>query len=225
MNRKLCGVAVALAALLVVLVTAAPAGTVGVAAPVRDTTTFTSYMSVSYGDDTFTNFDLVAKGGADVDWAVDVIFWGNATVSKIYNKLGWIWPGANAYMQVNDGTGPVWAASQGRKNTLCTATHLRLYADADGYLTNLPLGNYVIGTAHIDRNECSRTPTYGWNETAEANVASRAETVWGKSAVQRNATALPDGTPTLGLLGNSVSFSTSNHFWDNNGSPTLIRVP
>ena len=224
MNRKFCGVAVVLVALFAVLVTAAQAGTVGVAAQLRDTTTFTSYASVSYGGDTFTNFDLVAQSGPDVDWAVDVIFWGNATVSKVYSKLGWFWPGAKAYMQVNDGAGHVLVASQGRKNTLCTATHLRLYADADGYLSNPLLGNYVVGTAHIDRNECSRTPSYGWNETAEANVAARAEAVWGKSAVQRNATVFPDGTST-GLLGNAVSFSTSNHFWDNNGSPTLIKVP
>jgi hypothetical protein len=198
---------------------------VGTAAQARRATTVDSFRQVSYAGDTWSNFDLVARTGPDVDWPVDVIFWGNATVSKVFSRLGWIWPGSNVYMQVGDGAGTAWVANAGRKNGLCTDTHLRLYADADGSLSNPGLGSYVVGTAHLDKNECGRTPAYGWNETAEANVAARAAAVWGASAVQRNADALPDGTSTAALLGNAISLVVGNHTWENDGRPTLIRVP
>jgi len=183
---------------------------------------------VAYGGDTWTNYDLTATNTQSVDWPVDLVFWGNASISKINAKLGWFWPGSTIYALVNDGSGPLWVGSAGRKNTLCTDTHYRLYADSDGFLTTSPfslLGNYVIGTAHIDRNECSRSPSYGFNEQAEATVAARARAVWGAAAVQEDAHFLPDGTPTLALLHNNVSYTEGNHLFDNDGYPTLIHVP
>lgn len=183
---------------------------------------------VGYGGDTWTNYDLTATTMQSVDWPVDLIFWGNASISKITSKLGWIWSGSTIYAQVNDGAGAIWVGSGGRKNTLCTDTHYRLYADKDGYLTTTPfnlLGNYVIGTAHLDRNECFGTATFGFNEQAEATVAARARAVWGANAVQEDATLLPDGSLTFGLLHNQVSYQEGNHYFANDGYPTLIRVP
>jgi hypothetical protein len=183
---------------------------------------------VSYGGDTWTNYDLTATNMQSVDWPVDLIFWGNASISKITSKIGWIWSGSTIYEQVNDGAGPVWVGSGGRKNTICTDTHYRLYADADGHLTTTPatlLGNYVIGTAHLDRNECFGPATFGFNEQAEATVAARARAAWGTSAVVEDAQFLPDGTPTFALLHNQVSYQEGNHYFDNDGYPTLIHVP
>jgi hypothetical protein len=201
------------------------AAAIGWAAAGAGAQTAPNFGTVTYGGDTWLNYDLHTKGTADVDWPVDVIFWGNASILKIYSKVGWFWPGSNEYFQVDDGAGSFWAASAGRKNTLCTDTHFRLYADSNGYLTNAGLGNYVLGTSHLDMNECGSSATFGWNETSEANVAARARAVWGAAAVQANAAFLPDGTSTYGLLHNAISGTQGNHTFDNNGYPTLIKVP
>jgi hypothetical protein len=184
-----------------------------------------NFHVVSYDGDTWTNYDVTAPGTQNVDWPVDLIFWGNATTSKVYWQMRWIWGGSTMYAQVDDGAGPFWASTGGRKNTFCTDTHYRLYADGDGYLLNTWLGRYVIGTAHLDRNECGPTPSFGWNETAEANVAARARAVWGAAAVQEDAEFMPDGTPTFILLDNANTEIQGNHHFDNDGYPTLIRVP
>ena len=154
------------------------------------------------------------------------IRWGNASISKVYSRLGWIWTGSNVYEQVNDGAGTVWVASGGRKNTLCTDTHIRLYADGDGSLWNPILGNYVIGTSHLDINECSRTPSYGFNETAETNIANRWASRWPSDQIVRNASLFPDGLTPTSILANAANGVFSpNHTYENNGLPTLIRVP
>ena len=89
--------------------------------------------------------------------------------------------------------GAIWVPSTGRKSGLCSGTHFRLYAPPVGYLSNRKLGHYVIATAHVDKNECFGCAQYGWNETAEATVASRAAAAWGAANVQANATLMPDG--------------------------------
>ena len=205
---------------LIALATFALAGT-GVAMAA----TAPNFHLVSYGDDVWTNYDVTAPGTQSVDWPVDLIFWGNATTSKVYSQLRWIWSGSTEYAQVDDGAGPFWSSTGGRKNTFCNDTHYRLYADADGYLSNTMLGRYVIGTAHLDRNECGPSPSFGWNETAEANVAARARAVWGAAAVQEDAQFMPDGTPTFVLLDNANTEIQGNHRFENDGYPTLIRVP
>jgi hypothetical protein len=182
---------------------------------------------VTYHTNSFYNYDLDSQTVAsnNVDWPVDLIFYGNASISKVYNKINWVWTGSNEYELLTTKEGTAWVSSGGHKNTICTDTHFRLYAPKAGYFTDSVLGHYVIATAHLDKNECGSTPTYGWNETAEANVAARARAVWGKGAVTANATTLPDGTSTLSLLGNfnETGWQGNHYFW-NNGLPTLIKV-
>lgn len=183
---------------------------------------------VTYGHNSFYNYDFDSKSavGANVDWPVDMIFYGNASVSKVYNKIGWIWSGSSEYMLLNTGSGATWVSAGGRKNALCTDTHYRLYAPAaTGYFTDPVLGHYVIATMHLDKNECGTSPTYGWNETAEQTLANRAARVWGANAVQHDAATLPDGTPTTTLLGNlNETGWQGNHYFDNDGLPTLVKV-
>jgi hypothetical protein len=155
-----------------------------------------------------------------------MIFYGNASVSKVYKKIAWTWGGSNEYMLLNTGSGDTWVSAGGRKNTLCTDTHYRLYAPAaTGYFTDPVLGHYVIATMHLDKNECGSSPTYGWNETAEQNVANRAAQVWGSRALHRDATTLPDGTSTVTLLNNfnETGWQGNHYFW-NDGLPTLVKV-
>jgi hypothetical protein len=210
-----------LRALIAVAAVAAAAG----AGAARAATPPANFGMVFYGGDSWPNYDLTGVDMTSVDWPVDLIFWGNASVTRVNSKLGWFWTGSTIYALVDDGAGSTWIGSAGRKNTLCTDTHYRLYADKDGALTNAGLGNYVVGTAHRDVNECSRTPTYGYNEQAEATVAARARAVWGTAAVQEDAVFLPDGTSTYGLLHNAGAPAEGNHVYDNDGYPTLIRVP
>lgn len=214
-----------LAAALSVLVLAVVAAATAQATP-SSALGSTVVQPVSLGGDSWWNFDFVTSGNtADVDWPVDVIFWGNATVSKVYSRLGWIWQGSNVYEQVDDGGAPTWAASAGRKNTFCTDTHLRLYADADGALSNSILGSYVVGTAHLDVNECSSKPSYGWNETAEGNVAARWAARAGSAGIVRDAAVFPDKVTPTSVLANAINLTYGNHVYVNNGLPTLIYVP
>jgi hypothetical protein len=197
------------------------------AAPASASTT-TNLQLVTYGQNSFYNYDFDSQSAVatNVDWPVDMIFYGNASISKVYNKIGWIWGGSNEYMLLNTGSGATWVSAGGRKNTFCTDTHYRLYAPAStGYFTDPVLGHYVIATMHLDKNECGSSPTYGWNETAEQNVANRAAQVWGASAVQQDATTLPDGTSTLTLLNNvNETGWQGNHYFYNDGLPTLVKV-
>jgi hypothetical protein len=190
--------------------------------------TTTTLTAIHYHGDSFYNYDFDSQSASatNVDWPVDLVFWGKATVSKVYSKIGYAYFGSDEYAQVNDGSGAVWVASAGRKNGFCAKvdTHFRLYAPPVGYFTNNVLGHYVIATAHLDKNECTSTPTYGWNETAETHIAKRAVTAWGASAVQTNAQAMPDGTPTLSLFNNAQTGWQGNHYFNNNGYPTLIKV-
>lgn len=200
--------------------------TLAVSASSALASTTTGLATVRYGGDSFQNFDFESQTVAanNVDWPVDLVFWGNASISKVYNKIGWAWSGSSEYEQLNDGSGSVWVSSSGRKNTLCTDTHFRLYAPSVGYLSNGTLGHYVIATAHLDKNECFGSSSYGWNETAEATIASRATKLWGSAAVQKNAQSMPDGTPTITLFNNAQTGWQGNHYFDNNGYPTLIHV-
>jgi hypothetical protein len=196
-------------------------------AGIAHASTTPSLANVRYGGDAFWNFDFDTKSvdAGKVDWPVDLVFWGNASISKVYSAIGWVWTGSNEYERLNDGSGAVWRSSGGRKDTLCTDTHFRLYAPSSGYLKNPFLGRYVIATAHLDKNECGGSPSYGWNETAESNVASRAAAVWGAAAVRADAAFMPDGTPTLGLFQNAQTGWQGSHYFDNDGQPTLVKVP
>jgi hypothetical protein len=189
-----------------------------------------SIKLVEIGQNSFYNYDFDSQSAVNtnVDWPVDMIFYGNASVSKVYNKIGWFWGGSNEYMLVNNGSGATWVSAGGRKNTFCTDTHYRLYAPAStGYFTDPKLGHYVIATMHLDKNECGSSPTYGWNETAEQNVANRAAQVWGAGAVTHDATTDVPGTTTSwsDLLDNTnESGWQGNHYFFNDGLPTLVKV-
>lgn len=198
----------------------------GAVAPASASTT-TTLQLVRYGHNSFYSYDFDSQSAVatNVDWPVDMIFYGRASVSKVYSKIGWSWSGSSEYMLINTGSGATWVSAGGRKNTICTDTHYRLYAPAAGYFTDPVLGHYVIATMHLDKNECGSSPTYGWNETAETTLAKRATTVWGAHAVQHDATTLPDGTSTSTLLNNvNETGWQGNHYFFNDGLPTLVKV-
>jgi hypothetical protein len=105
------------AAVLVVLAAVA----IGVAS--ASAATAPNFHLVSYGGDTWTNYDVTAPGSQSVDWPVDLVFWGNATRSKVYSQLRWIFSGSTMYAQVNDGAGAAWSArAAARTRSAPTAT-------------------------------------------------------------------------------------------------------
>ena len=67
------------------------------------------------------------------------MFWGNASISKVDTKINWSQSGSTVYERVNDGSDSVWVSSGGRKNTVCTDTHYRIYAPSAGYLRDRPV--------------------------------------------------------------------------------------
>jgi hypothetical protein len=93
---------------------------VGVSSALASTTT--SLKTVHYGGDSFRNFDFDSQkaSAGNVDWPVDLVFWGNASVDKVYAGIGWSLAGSNEYARINDGTGAIWVASAGRKSGLCS---------------------------------------------------------------------------------------------------------
>ena len=57
--------------------------------------TTTSLKTVHYGGDSFRNFDFDSQraSAGNVDWPVDLVFWGNASVDKVYAGIAGRWPG------------------------------------------------------------------------------------------------------------------------------------
>src|SRR5262245_54022669 len=109
-----------------------------VAATAATASTTTNLRRVTYGQNSFYNYDFDSQNAVatNVDWPVDLIFYGNASVSKVQQGIGWSWPGSNEYQLLTSDAGSVWVASAGRKTALCTGTHYRLYAPAAGYFSD-----------------------------------------------------------------------------------------
>src|SRR5947209_19691080 len=119
------GLMIAVAALLAVAASASASTTQNLARITYHTNSFYNY-----------DFDSQTAASTNVDWPVDLIFYGNASISKVYSKINWVWTGSNEYELITTKSGSTWISSGGRKNTICTDTHFRLYAPSVGYFTD-----------------------------------------------------------------------------------------
>ena len=139
--------------------------------------------------------------GSNVDWAVDLLFWNNASKDIINNGdvgLGFYFPfsGGKEHFKLNDGgnKGWQWDFNHGLKSQVVANkdTHFRIYAkpNAPGRMFNLAYGFYVVGTAHHDVNEQRPGEYFGESEQAEYEVGLTAADVWGPAKVS------PDPTST-----------------------------
>jgi hypothetical protein len=190
---------------------------------------------VSHGTQRFWNYDFEAAvvDGDGCDWPVTIVFWGNASVAKVKQALGSKLPsfGNQMYLCVTpDGRrkrcAMGWASDRGIKTLSFTrALHVRLYADADGSLTSADWGSYVLATTHLDLNELSINPTYGYSEQAAAEIEALCAGVYGADVVAPDSfdlrNAEPDRTETL----SNTKGGVDAHVWQCDGMATLVYVP
>lgn len=189
--------------------------------------TAANLQPVSTAGDAFYNYDFTAKSvsAAGVDWPVTVIFYGNASVSKVksaYRNRGWSNPFATTmYGYANDGAGFSFVGDAGVKTFATKSPHMRLYAPG-GMMSNTLLGSYVIATTHYDNAELSKPPTqwFGMSEDAAAAVVQTAIKAWGAGCVTVN--SLPLGNAQSGEVKGPTG---ERHIWQCDGMATLIKVP
>jgi len=189
--------------------------------------TVTNLQPVSSGEDTFYAYDFTAKtvSPAGVDWPVTIIFYGNASVSKIksaFKTRGWSNPFVNTmYGYADDGAGFAFVGDGGVKTFATKSPHMRLYAPG-GRMANSALGYYVLATTHYDNAELSRPPTqwFGMSEDAATAVVQTAVKAWGSGCVTLNVMAL--GNAQSGEVKGPTG---ERHIWQCDGMATLIRVP
>ena len=180
-------------------------------------------------DDAFRNYDFTEQTVSrnKVDWPVNFVYYNRAEIDKVKDKMKGFMPfrGSSMNGRVDDGSGPVWDTDRGIKDRRCpnpafgsTAYHTRLYAPPNtDYMYNRSWGFYIIGTSHIDHNECwPRDRWYGRTEDAEGRITLYARDVFGPSRVHRDHVWFRNDEPFR---------REGNHIWKNNGYATFVNVP
>jgi len=182
-------------------------------------------------EDAFHNYDFLSQSVAsdNVDWAVALVFWNNASISRVktsaigplYDQTG---SRMNGRLRDTTSSGYVWDEDSGRKTTLCPgaplqsrdARHYRIYADGDDRLYNLDWGYWVYGTTHWDIDECSLSNPawFGHSENAEEWLVSDWIDRTGWSA-----------SNDWSWFSNSEPFRVEgDHIWDSDGYASALRV-
>jgi hypothetical protein len=196
-------------------------------------------------EDRFEDYDFSEKKVSleYVDNPIDLIFGGAANIDKVKSDMADEFPvgkkdipvignlgASTAHGLIDDGEGWEWDSDAGRKTSVCEdesptgpdVYHFRLYAPpATDHLRNPAWGNYVVGSSHIDHNECEHHLGIGeyWvgkSEKAERYIAHVCEYVFGKRHVMRY----------YALLGNAENGTgeTGDHKAENDGYATFIQV-
>jgi hypothetical protein len=177
---------------------------------------------VHVGEDRWYNFDFATKHASHhkVDWAVNLLFYHDASIPKVVNSLPYGVPGGVEHERLNGGSGWGWNDDRGRKNgATCvdapvTTTHFRLYALNDDRMYTPGLGFYTIGTAHLDVHECAGGGTFGHQEAAEQQIASVAHAVTDWQIYGNN----------WDMHNQQDGRYEGNHHFRNNGLATMFRV-
>jgi len=126
------------------------------------------------------------------------------------------------YLRANDGSGWFWDSDAGHKLEIPGYWgwfhHIRLYAPpSTDYFYSTAWGRYVLATTHIDRNELSLNPQFGWSETAEEYFAAffrnRGYSVTEDTFWMANRDSWPSGR------------WEGNRYYLNNGYATIVVVP
>lgn len=183
---------------------------------------YTSY------DDVFRNYDFRSQWESqyNVDWAVTMLFWNNASVGKVTNSLwyyGYWANGGTMWARVTDNSVDwVWYGSEGKKMKVCDDYHMRIYADThDSMLNNPGWGFFVFATTHRDRHEqggCPGNVWHGLGEVAEEHFAQ----------VFRNACnpVIDDAINMHNHENFRIEWVGSvPHYWENNQYATMVYIP
>lgn len=190
---------------------------------------------VSHGVHRFWNYDFTAPVAVrdGCDWPVTIVFWGNASVAKVKQALASRLPlaGNEMYLLVTPDArrkrgSMEWSADRGIKTFSFTrALHLRLYADADGSLSGGDWGRFVLATTHLDLDELSANPTYGYSEQAAGEVEALCATAFGPDAVAPDCIDLRNTEPERTETAPSARGGVESHVWQCDGMATLVYVP
>jgi len=203
--------------------------------------------------DQFSTYDFeeeTYKPGK-VDFAVDLIFAHGGTVSRVKEQLDDDFPwtkrsidlpgfdpkeygNSTNYARVNDGpegSGGEWDQDAGNKTSGCQTKeepntyHFRVYAPEDvDHFVNQKWGNYIIGTAHVDHNECPPAYSGGHDGTPKwSGRSEKSERMVAYYSTQDfdNAKVFPD---KVWLDNYEPRDESTNHYWLNDGRATFINV-
>lgn len=191
-----------------------------------------NFLILSMHEDRFRNYDFNTREvrANNVDWAVALMFWNNATINRVKGILGneYDQSGSTQHGRMNENvnTQPyIWDDDGGRKTTACPglptqpreARHYRVYAPSnDDRMYNMSWRYWVFGTAHYDIDECSfsNPAWFGYSETAEGWIAYR----W-----RQNGYSV---TEDWSSFRNAEPYRVEgDHIWDNNGYASAFYVP
>ncbi len=196
-----------------------------------------SFYTITIREDRFMNWDFRSQNSAasNVDWPVTMLYYNNAEIDKVKDKLdaisgiGRCGSGKNA--RVDEGSGWVWDSDGGIKDNCGTSSdqtrHMRVYADSNDRLYNLSWGYYIIGTTHVD--QCHRHgvwPAY-WCHHHWVGFSETANDWWDYYSDQVSGWNV---YADWGSFSNSANFndyhgSGEDHYVRSNGYATYVYVP
>jgi hypothetical protein len=185
-----------------------------------------NFRLLYFAGDAIRNYDLLSTqpiAGTNVDWGVSLLFYNNATVTKVKNQMaskGYTLVGSTMYGRLSDdgGANYVFDDDGGVKKGSCTGTytHFRLYAHPSyGYMYNPAMGYFIFGTTHYDSTECLGGAS-GWSEAAEHDIAVDAYSAFFVSNQE-------DWANFYNYEGYRVEGCC--HVWDQDGRASYVRVP
>jgi len=188
-------------------------------------------------EDGWYNWDFrsQSQSSSNVDWPVTIVYYINANINKVKDKLKTIENigscGSPINARLSEGGSWQWDQDSGLKDDCGTGSdvteHLRVYADGDDRLYNQFLSYYILGTTHED--DCHEHGVWpflschhhwvGYSEVANNHWDSYSDQVAGW-----------DVYPDESNLDNAASFadlhgSGEDHYVFNNGLATLVVVP
>ena len=181
--------------------------------------TASSFAVVNLNEDAFMNYDFLSGNPApnNVDWTIDMIFWNNASVSRV-KEIYWRSALGNSmwFLGTDDGYNWFYSTDSGTRDGICNDTHMRLYGPNNNRFYTTAWGYYVIATSHLDVNECIPwDQKFGWSENAEGILAAFARD-------QRQLPVIEDWL----WFGNPEPYHPEgNHYWHNDGWASAVYVP
>jgi len=178
------------------------------------------------GDGKYTytyDFRGAAVNSQYVDWPISTIFYGNANINKVKNRLGVAFPVANGgrvYQFFEQPSASGFDSDRGIKDkaALCFGTdfHTRIYApSATDYVYTTKFGYMVIGSTHKDHNDGCHGSYYDQNEQTEYRV-------WATILNARGAASVVAGNAYF--LGNQNHSHQDNHLFNNNGYASMFKM-
>jgi hypothetical protein len=179
--------------------------------------------------DTIFNYDFNSTNATstNVDWAVTLLFYNNATINRVKSDMDQWSPNfinssfEKKHMRQNIGAGNVWDQDGGKKHPACpapgvSAPHYRIYAiGTSERLFNRQWGFWVPGTTHRDWNECPPVKKrHGYSEAVEELLLRD---------VADNTTVISDSV--FMLNDEPLRKEGGNHTWLNNAFASQVRIP